>query len=98
MTLVTAHFVTSHRGCGGGRETMNFILHMRYVNTCVGADCGGTETINFILHTRYVSTCVGVGCGGSGNNEKKKSYPMWRMLLYYGVKRASCYKYGRFRH
>jgi hypothetical protein len=28
-------------GLWGGRETMNFILHTRYVSTCVGAGWGG---------------------------------------------------------
>jgi hypothetical protein len=50
---------------------MNFILHTRYVSTCVGAGCGGRKTMNFILHTRYVSTCVGAGCGGVGKQLKK---------------------------
>jgi hypothetical protein len=57
----------------GGRETMNFILHTRYVNTCVGTSCGGRETMNFILHTRYVSTCVGAGCGGRETTNKIKA-------------------------
>jgi hypothetical protein len=26
---ITAHFVTSHRGCGGGREIINFIYCCR---------------------------------------------------------------------
>jgi hypothetical protein len=30
----------------GGRETIKFILHTRYVSTCVGAGCGGRETMN----------------------------------------------------
>jgi hypothetical protein len=43
MTLVTAHHRTFRDVTPGlgGRETMNFILHTRYVNTCVGAGCGG---------------------------------------------------------
>jgi hypothetical protein len=45
----------------GGRETMNFIVHTRYLNTC---GVGGRETMNFILDTRYVNTCVCAGCGG----------------------------------
>jgi hypothetical protein len=51
MTLVTAHFVTSHRGCGGegGRETMNFILHTPHVNTCGSGLWGGRETMDYFI-------------------------------------------------
>jgi hypothetical protein len=62
-------YVTSHRGhCPLLiRISCNYVTHFE-------------ASRNVILHTRYVSTCVGAGCG-RGRGTKKKSYPLWRMLL-----------------
>jgi hypothetical protein len=52
---------------------------------------------NVILHMPYVSTCVGARVKG-GKETTNKCYPLWSMLLQYRGKRASCYKYGWYRH
>jgi hypothetical protein len=68
-------------------------------DTCIGYHVTRFEASQkVILHARYVTTCVGAG-GGRGRGTKIKTKAnRCGACLWYRVKRASCYKYGRYRH